>query len=128
MLPAALLLSRTRQYLTSSWPQNVRWIAGFLIWGQGLTAFPQPSLAPSIAQQLPADDQPHDLIGAFQDLVNPQVPQDALDGMIAQIAVAAMQLQAAIDHLEPGIGRKPFGHSRGTRSAAPAPVRRVCPP
>src|SRR5665647_3875151 len=29
--------------------------------------------------------------------------------MVAQIAVAAMQLQAAIDHLETGIGGQPFG-------------------
>src|SRR5207248_11782557 len=76
-------------------------LAGFLIWGQGLPAFPQPPLAPSIAQLVPADDQPHDLVGAFEDLMHPQVPQDALDGMVAQIAIAAMELKTAIHHLEP---------------------------
>ncbi len=34
------------------------------------------------------------------------VAQNALDRMIAQIAVAAVQLQAAIDHVEPRIGCK----------------------
>ena len=38
-----------------------------------------------------------------------QVPQNALDGMIAQIAVAAVELQAAIDHVEAGIGRQALG-------------------
>ena len=40
----------------------------------------------------------------------------ALDRMIAQIAVAAMQLQAAIDHLEAGIGGKALG-LRGERAS-----------
>ena len=34
------------------------------------------------------------------------VAQDALDRMVAQVAVAAVQLQAAIDHLEAGVGGK----------------------
>src|SRR5436190_21926062 len=100
-------------------------LAGFLIWGQGLPAFPQPPLAPSIAQQVPADDQPHDLVGAFEDLMHAQVPQDALNGMVAQVAIAAMELEAAIDHLEAGIGRKPLGHGRQPRGAALAPVERI---
>ena len=37
------------------------------------------------------------------------VAQDALDGIIAQIAIAAMQLQAAIDDLETRIGGKALG-------------------
>ena len=37
------------------------------------------------------------------------VAQHALDRMIAQVAIAAVQLQAAIDHREAGIGGKEFG-------------------
>src|SRR5712671_3376134 len=66
----------------------------------------------SIPQQVPADDQSHHLVGALENLVHAQIPQNALDGMIAQIAVAAVKLQAAIDHVEAGIGRKALGHGR----------------
>src|SRR6185437_15719748 len=62
-----------------------------------------------IPQHSATDDQPHDLVGAFEYLVHTDVAQDALNRMIAQIAVAAMQLQAAIDHLETRIGRKALG-------------------
>ena len=75
-----------------------------------------------------ADDQSHDLVGAFQDLVHAHVAQHALDRMIAQIAVTAMQLQAAIDHLEAGIGGKPLGlrgkpRGGGLALARPPPRR-----
>ena len=43
------------------------------------------------------------------------VAQDAFNGMIAQISVAAMQLQAAIDHLETRIGGKTLGLGRKAR-------------
>jgi hypothetical protein len=43
------------------------------------------------------------------------VAQDAFDRMIAQIAIAAMQLQAAIDHLETRIGSKALGLGCKTR-------------
>src|SRR5262249_15989753 len=32
--------------------------------------------------------------------------------MVAQVAVTAVELQAAVDHVEAGIGRKPLGHGR----------------
>ena len=64
----------------------------------------------SVPQQVPADDQPHHLVGAFQDLVHAHVAQHALDRMVAQIAVAAVQLQAAVDHLETCVGGEPLGH------------------
>src|SRR5260370_27656849 len=52
--------------------------------------------------QKPArNDHPHDLVGAFEDLMNAQVAQIALDGKVLQVAVAAMQLQRFIDDLEP---------------------------
>ena len=51
----------------------------------------------------------------------------ALDRVIAQIAVAAVQLQAAIDHLEAGIGGEPLGLG-GERASRPARFRRPRPP
>src|SRR6266849_1961838 len=72
---------------------------------------------PSIPAHIPAHDQPHHLVGAFQDLVHAQVAQYALDRVIAQIAVAAVELQAAIDHIEAGIGREPLRHGGEPRGA-----------
>jgi hypothetical protein len=46
----------------------------------------------SISQHVPANDQSHDFVGAFQDLVHPHIAQDPLDGMIAQIAIASVEL------------------------------------
>src|SRR3569833_2513096 len=58
----------------------------------------------SIPQHRARDDDAHDLVGAFEDLVHAHVAQHALDGMVAQIAVAAVHLQAAIDDVEAGVG------------------------
>src|SRR5258708_18641296 len=44
-------------------------------------------------QQPARNDDPHDLVGAFEDLVHPEVAQIALDGKVLQVAVTAMQLQ-----------------------------------
>src|SRR5262249_40429774 len=44
--------------------------------------------------------------------------------MIAQVAVAAVELQAAVDHVEAGIGRKPLGHGRKPRGGSLAPIER----
>src|SRR5258707_6204274 len=83
------------------------------------------SLGFSIPQQIPADNQPHHLVGAFEDLVYAQVAQDALDWVIAQVAVAAVKLQTAIHHRKTGIGGKPLGHGGKPRCAALAPIEGV---
>src|SRR5579875_2536325 len=44
----------------------------------------------------PADDHPHDLVGALQDAVHPQVAHDLFQTILAQIAVAAVQLQRLV--------------------------------
>src|SRR5439155_26704561 len=72
--------------------------------------------ASSIPQQITADDQPHHLVGAFQDLVDAHVAQDPLDRMIAQVAVAAVKLQAAVDDIEAGVGGVSFGHGGEPRA------------
>src|SRR5215831_13895858 len=64
---------------------------------------------PLIPEHSAADDHAHDLVGTLKYLMHAHVAQDALDRMIAQIAIAAMQLQAAIDHLETRIGSKALG-------------------
>ena len=55
-------------------------------------------------------DQPHDLVGAFEDLVHAQVPDNLLDAVIREIAVAAVQLQALIGHLRARLGDEFLGH------------------
>src|SRR5580692_6038180 len=47
----------------------------------------------SLPQEVAGDDDAHDLVGAFEDLVHPDVAQIALDREVLQIAIAAMQLQ-----------------------------------
>jgi len=49
------------------------------------------------------------------------VAQDPLDRVVAQIAIAAMQLQAAVHHLETGVGREPLGLP-ASRVAWPSPA------
>src|SRR5665213_70394 len=44
----------------------------------------------SIPQHRAGDDDAHDLVGAFEDLVHAHIAQDALDRVVAQIAVAAV--------------------------------------
>src|SRR3546814_6717288 len=39
----------------------------------------------------------HDLVGAFEDLVHPDVAQDALDGKFTDVTVSAVQLQRTAD-------------------------------
>jgi len=53
-----------------------------------------------------------------------QVAQHALDGMVAQITVAAVKLQTAIDHVEAHIGGQSFCHGSETGSRRLAAVER----
>ena len=48
----------------------------------------------SLAEQLAGDDDAHDLVGAFVDLVDAQVADHALHGLVLQVAVAAVRLEA----------------------------------
>src|SRR5215470_2431126 len=63
-----------------------------------------------LPQQVAGDDDAHDLVGAFEDLVHPQVAQIALDREVFEITVAAMQLQRLVDDMEPGIGGDALRH------------------
>src|SRR6185295_12252604 len=70
--------------------------------GEVVECLPHPTLsrgerAYSLAQQVPADDHPHHLVGALEDRVDPKVAPEALDRIVHQIAVAAVQLKRAID-------------------------------
>src|SRR5882762_8274439 len=69
--------------------------------------YPLSSLLP---QQPAGDDDAHDLVGAFEDLVDADVAQVALDGEILEVAVAAVELQRLVADLETGIGGKALGH------------------
>ena len=63
-----------------------------------------------LPQQPPGDDDAHDLVGAFEDLVDAQIAQMALDREVPEVAVAAMQLQRLVDDVEPGVGGDALGH------------------
>src|SRR5215472_3118197 len=64
----------------------------------------------SRTEQAAGDDHPHDLVGAFEDLVDAHVAQIALDREILQVAVAAKELQRLVADMKPGVGRQPLGH------------------
>src|SRR5215472_2163430 len=76
----------------------------------------------SRTEQAAGDDHPHDLVGAFKDLVDAHVAQIALDREILQIAVAPKELQRLVADVKPGIGRKALGHRTMCRRLRIAPV------
>src|SRR4029077_1796885 len=89
------------------------------------TMRPQPLLP----QQVAGDDDAHDFVGAFEDLVDAQVAQVALDREIAEIAVAAMQLQRLVDDMKPGVSGEALGHRamQGRGGIAVVEARRGAP-
>ena len=52
----------------------------------------------SLTQQLPSDDHAHDFVGTFENAVDAQISEEALDRIILEIAVAAVELQRAVDN------------------------------
>src|SRR3546814_7515105 len=62
-----------------------------------------------------SDLHPHHLIGAFEDRMDAQVAPETLDRIVAQIAIAAEQLQRVVDDLAAIVGREPFRHRREAR-------------
>src|SRR5262249_30334785 len=62
--------------------------------------------------------------GASRSWVDARAAEDPPKGMIAQVAVTAVKLQAAVDHVEARIGRKPLGHGREPRGGPLAPIKR----
>jgi hypothetical protein len=59
----------------------------------------------SVPQQCAADDQPHDLVSAFKNLMDANVAQHPLDRVVAQVAKAAVQLETTIKDIEARISR-----------------------
>src|SRR6056297_3891043 len=53
-----------------------------------------PGVPSARRQHAARHDQPHDLVGALEDLVHAQIAHHLLDPVIGQVPVAAMQLQA----------------------------------
>src|SRR5690606_14640969 len=49
-------------------------------------------------QQLPPDDLLHDLVGAAEDRLHPRVEVGLRDRVLEHVAVAAVQLHAAVHH------------------------------
>src|ERR1700761_8400445 len=58
----------------------------------------------------PADDDPHDLVGALEDSMHPQVAHDLFQTILAQVAVATVQLQGLVGDIEARVGDVPLGH------------------
>src|SRR5947209_1531524 len=61
--------------------------------------------APLTHQEPARNDHAHDLVGALEDLMHPQVAQIALDGKVFQVAIPAMQLQGVVHDIEADVGR-----------------------
>jgi hypothetical protein len=62
-------------------------------------AVPMFTRLPSLEKGASNNDV-HDFVGALEDLVNTAVPEVTLDGVILQVAVATVQLQAVVDDVE----------------------------
>src|SRR5690348_9934430 len=72
-----------------------------------------------LPQQVAGDDDAHDLVGAFEDLVHPHVAQIALDREVLEITVAAVQLQRLVGDTEAGIGGEVLAACALLRSKSP---------
>ena len=68
------------------------------------------AMALHITDDAAADDDTHDLVRSFQDLVHARVAQQALQRVFADVAVAAVQLQGLVHHGKACIGGKALGH------------------
>src|SRR5690606_14869134 len=86
--------------------------------------FPDCSRLLIAAQKLAGNDDPHDFVGAFEDLVHAQIAQDAFDRIVPDIAVAAMYLQRFVAGGEAGIGSEALGHRRVQRGVGGVAVQR----
>src|SRR6266516_6855531 len=64
----------------------------------------------SVSQKMPGDDQPLDLGGALVDRGDLRVAEVALDGRLAHVAVAAVDLDRLGRHPHRGLGGEQFGH------------------
>src|SRR3546814_4171166 len=56
------------------------------------------SLHRSLAERVPCNDHTHDLVGAFQNGMDPQVAPEAFDWIILKIAIASLKLKRTVDH------------------------------
>ena len=65
---------------------------------QPFVSIPSSSSLP--LQHCPRDEHLHDLVGALQDLVDADVPEVLLHGVVLQIAVAPVHLQGRVHDLE----------------------------
>jgi len=52
----------------------------------------------------------HDLVCPFENLVDAEVSQDPLDGVVLKVAIAAVHLKGIIDNIEALIGGELLGH------------------
>src|SRR6218665_2640945 len=80
----------------SGWRSVVAWLAG--------------GIAAGAIEYAPRNDQAHDFVAAFQYLVHAGVAQQALDRVLADVAVAAVQLQRLVADGKADVGGKALGH------------------
>src|SRR6195952_2333595 len=58
----------------------------------------------------PADDHPHDFVGSLEDSMHPQIADDLLQPVLAQVPVAAVELQRLIGDRVAVVRDVPLGH------------------
>src|SRR3546814_14430481 len=56
-----------------------------------------------------SSDLTHDLVGAFQNGMDPQVAPEAFDWIILKIAIASMKLKRTVDHRRTRVRCEPLG-------------------
>src|SRR3546814_2286677 len=63
---------------------------------------------------VPCNDHTHDLVGAFQNGMDPQVAPEAFDWIILKIAIASMKLKRTVDYRRTRVRCEPLGHGGET--------------
>lgn len=63
-----------------------------------------------VLEQDSLDDVHHDLVGAFKDLVDAEVSEEPLNGVVLEVAIATVHLQAVIDNVEALVRGKLLSH------------------
>src|SRR5690606_33773987 len=78
-----------------------------------------------VCQQAAGDDQPHHLVGAFQNAMYPGIAQVALKRILADITIAAKELQSLVTDAITHVGGKTLGHGAPSALVRTASVQLV---
>ena len=64
-----------------------------------------------VLEQCSLDDVHHDLVSSLEDLMDTEVSEEALNGVVLQVAISAVHLEAVVHDVEALVSGELFGHS-----------------